>query len=167
MTSRVGKAGERDRERVVGYGLRSKRWSRSKCTILNASRCGSSGCWPFTFATSAFMKTLYALRARGGAFTSFSTFRFLLLFPDEGWACGVKALGWICTAKTALHSLHCTDVMPSGRRTCRCAEQLGHVTWNHCAVRRQRQLAGVRNKLNSVVVLERRTCIMPAICVRL
>ena len=85
-----------------------------------------------TFATSAFMNTLYALRALGGAFASLSAFRFLLRLPDDGRACGVSALGWICTAKTALHSLHCTEVMPSGRRTCRCAEQLGQVTWNHC-----------------------------------
>ena len=36
------------------------------------------------------------------------------------------AVGWICTAKTALHCEHCTDVMPSGSLTCRCWAQLGH-----------------------------------------
>ena len=49
-----------------------------------------------------------------------------------GWALVSSAVGWICTANTALHCEHCTDVMPSGSRTCSCAVQLGHVTWNHC-----------------------------------
>ena len=79
------------------------------------------------------MKTLYALSARGTALGSLSppALRLRLrLLP--GGCVESSAVGWICTAKTALHCEHWTEVMPSGRRTCSCAVQVGQVTWNHC-----------------------------------
>ena len=108
-------------------------WSTCGVTILNASRCAISTCCALTLATSCFMNTLYALRARGTALGSLSppALRFRLrLLP--GGCVESSAVGWICTAKTALHWEHWTEVMPSGRRTWSCAVHVGHVTWNHC-----------------------------------
>ena len=95
-----------------------------------------SGCAAFTAATSFFMKMLYADSARGASCGSFGSaaLRLRLRFAPAGAAWCASAVGWICTANTALHCEHCTEVIPSGSRTCSCAAHVGQETWNHCIV---------------------------------
>ena len=62
-----------------------------------------------TAATSFFMKMLYADSARGASCGSFGSaaFRLRLRFAPAGAAWCASAVGWICTANTALHCEHC------------------------------------------------------------
>ena len=94
-----------------------------QCGMKVSAAGGWSGEWPRPTRDAKNVQECFALRVFGRCGLNASV--------ANGWSGErPKPTQEHENAKTALHWLHCTEVTPSGSRTCSAAVQFGHVTWN-------------------------------------